>query len=173
MVFPIPWYLRFSNPWKALFNKPVYDLIIASIVNRRVIVIVSSFDWVKIKIINDIVKRTTESNPFNGMALPKYFGAEVLSVAIVLTILKPIPNSIMTAEIPVNEIAKPRIPYSLTPKYLAISIVHTNPQTLAIICEINNQLIFLNIVRIWLIDSTIPITIFSVKYLSEKQYIVY
>ena len=126
----------------------MYDLIIASITNNNVIVIVSSSDPVKIKIIKDIVKKITESNPFRGMALPKYFVTELLSVAMVLTILKLIPNSVITDKTPVNEIAKPKIPYLLTPKYLAISMVHMNPQILAIICEINNQPIFLNIVRI-------------------------
>lgn len=45
---------------------------------------------------------------FRGIALPKYFEAESLSVAICLTICVLIPKSHVIANIPVNEVAKPK-----------------------------------------------------------------
>ena len=76
IIFPIPWYSPFSNAWNTPLNNPTYDLNIISIVKSNVIVIVSSSDFIIIKIINIKKNDPIEKMIFNGIIFPKCFGAE-------------------------------------------------------------------------------------------------
>ena len=53
-------------------------------------------------------------------------------------------DSILFINRPEKEIANETIPYWDTPKYLAIRIVHKNAQTLFTTCDMDNQLVFIN-----------------------------
>ena len=75
-VFPIPWYFASSNAWNNPFKSPMNVLITPSITKSNVIIIVISSAFINIKIISDKTNVPSEKRDFNGIALPKYFGAE-------------------------------------------------------------------------------------------------
>ena len=115
-IFPIPWYLPTSKAWKHPLNNPLNELIIISIVNSNVIVIVSSSVFRIIKIINVRINVPIPNKLFRGIALPKYIGACEWSVETWRTIWVLMPKSVVTAKIPLSEIANPKIPFPLTPR---------------------------------------------------------
>ena len=76
IVFLIPWYFPCSNAWKQPINNSLNDKTILWIKKSNVMHIVSSSDFIKIKITSVKTIDPILKIPFNGMALPTYFGAE-------------------------------------------------------------------------------------------------